>query len=545
MLSKGRPRSLLPVTGMSIGLFSSSEPDEAVTQTGPIFSLPLELFVRIIKFASQYDPTLEPPRRDTASREADAVRRLGWICVTHVCSSWRRIVLETPTLWWEISPRLGPTWMETILARSKGAPVDLMLQREEVKSAVRIASLHLSHARSIFFGPGVPDEQDAWLMELPAPILKTYECYGISSHQPNLFANHAPLLRRLVIHNVWDYPWTQQPFRTLVHLTVDGSKDPPSAEEFFNVLQGTPALEHLALARCLPENFKFLAYNLLVELPHLKTLRLDGDVSSVAECMARFHINPSTHLDLRCFSEDARRREYARIFPVILAHLSRAGSSAPPLRHLMLEVEIRCFVRFLVTRDLPAEVRGIDFFFLDRTPDIRVEFCWLYGTQDAEAALALPDMIFNALPLANVEMFSFLAFQRLWPKAFWVNIMRKFPRIKYLGSSERALFRALFYSNEELNEWEGLDAQFGHDDGLLFPCLETFIIEHDILWSLFDSGEISSAGLVELLERRRLASPLRTVFVSDLFKCNMEDESWSEQLAKTLEEYFNNKPPLP
>ncbi|KAI0063848.1 hypothetical protein BV25DRAFT_1801428, partial [Artomyces pyxidatus] len=50
---------------------------------------------------------------------------LGWITVTHVCSRWRQVALDVPTLWSTVTPELGDMWFNLLLTRSRSTPISV------------------------------------------------------------------------------------------------------------------------------------------------------------------------------------------------------------------------------------------------------------------------------------------------------------------------------------------------------------------------------------------------------------------------------------
>ena len=53
---------------------------------------------------------------------------LGWIRLTHVCQQWRTAGLSMSSLWGDVFP-IFPLAAETILARSRGLPLSLDMDR--------------------------------------------------------------------------------------------------------------------------------------------------------------------------------------------------------------------------------------------------------------------------------------------------------------------------------------------------------------------------------------------------------------------------------
>ncbi|KZV63404.1 hypothetical protein PENSPDRAFT_738809 [Peniophora sp. CONT] len=86
----------------------------------PACRLPAELLTRIASFA-QLDWA---PSRKRGNR----VSTLGWIGMSHVCSSWRMVLVSTPSLWCSIPClELSPRCMPDVLARTRHLGLTLTL----------------------------------------------------------------------------------------------------------------------------------------------------------------------------------------------------------------------------------------------------------------------------------------------------------------------------------------------------------------------------------------------------------------------------------
>ncbi|KAI0039537.1 hypothetical protein FA95DRAFT_1470565, partial [Auriscalpium vulgare] len=54
---------------------------------------------------------------------SDALRPWHWFRLSHVCSLWRTIALDTPVLWYTIDLSAGERWTEESACRSYDRPL--------------------------------------------------------------------------------------------------------------------------------------------------------------------------------------------------------------------------------------------------------------------------------------------------------------------------------------------------------------------------------------------------------------------------------------
>ncbi|KAF8066614.1 hypothetical protein FPV67DRAFT_1495703 [Lyophyllum atratum] len=218
-----------------------------------IFRLPPEILATIFRFL-------------TVASEFD-FRRLRWFRVSHVCSHWRRVALECPSLWSDI-PFSCPRWAEEMLARSKMAPLTIKAMfggeyprlrssaafREATfktalsqLSRIRHLSLNQSHGETRAF------RELARSLDSPAPLLETFEIHFTSTSDENtlpqdLFSGVSPRLVRIGITNC-GLNWGAPIFANLVSLQV--AKIPnasrPPVHLFISALSHMSRLEKLEL----------------------------------------------------------------------------------------------------------------------------------------------------------------------------------------------------------------------------------------------------------------------------------------------------------
>ncbi|KAI0064196.1 hypothetical protein BV25DRAFT_1823153 [Artomyces pyxidatus] len=272
----------------------------------PISRLPPEIMSRVFSFCvpdlHAYDTNLE------------------WIKISHVCTRWRTVALNSTNIWSEVYLQWGEEWVGEMLARSKGTPVDIVgshnagLTRRKVGDIVK----HLPHTRSIEIGnywdrKTLGDvnavHQLCLGLHAPAPILESISLtsHEVHMHHPYpLFNNSAPHLRAIYLYNFTGFPWTPCFATNLVQLDIvlnlkftgDHDMPSPSIDEVLDVLRHSRALEYLVLVRCFgPIRGGRRPGHRIVDLPHLLLCTLGmTSLSDSLHIIKHISIPPSAEL---------------------------------------------------------------------------------------------------------------------------------------------------------------------------------------------------------------------------------------------------------
>lgn len=220
----------------------------------PVSRLPPELLVSIFSLL--------------AADEAPTVRyriSLGWIVVSHVCSHWRRVALDSPVLWANINFDLSSWWIQTMLDRAKQGPLvirDIRIRyAEDAESVLGVLSSHMSQIgklglRQPLGGVDTINPVVKFLTS-PAPSLEWVK-FVVETirdvHLPNnnMVDNYAPSLRVVTLVGC-TIPWISPIMRNLSHLTIALTQWQyqqveenylPSKDEFFDMLAN---MHHLKL----------------------------------------------------------------------------------------------------------------------------------------------------------------------------------------------------------------------------------------------------------------------------------------------------------
>ncbi|KDR82038.1 hypothetical protein GALMADRAFT_240488 [Galerina marginata CBS 339.88] len=258
----------------------------------PIASLPPELLEEIFHICvSWLYGCLTPKHR---------------LAYTQVCSSWRRISLNSSRLWQRIDlcdSRLA----DEFLLRSKQAPLSIVSASPRNLTTDNL-TMHASRLRSIdvvlfpdamvhLFSIMAPNLSSLASLSLKvSPVLSTVDL-DIS----------VPLVRRLFLDTV-AIRW--QDCQKLTHLSLRGITPQlcPSLSQLYDMFKRSPLLEYVRLENLMPSLESFEASSRpLIPLLHLKEMVISGQQSIVSALLSG--ISLATHTRLRLYlslSEDLR-----------------------------------------------------------------------------------------------------------------------------------------------------------------------------------------------------------------------------------------------
>ncbi|EIW84685.1 hypothetical protein CONPUDRAFT_162049 [Coniophora puteana RWD-64-598 SS2] len=210
-----------------------------------------------------------------AESESSNGRERAIVTITHVCRRWREVALAFPNLWASVSydeehPNMEQFWL--MYERAKEAKLDVSIklgsdsdladEKLEIMQhflgqlyRIRELSLSLPLWKLLLNGrlPIVVDPLVSGSSSLKhLKLTSYYDALNPTPIQlPELFMNHAPELYSLSLYGCiirWDSPI----FRGLTHLYLSGMPNfSPTADELWNILRGSPALEHLDLSEVL------------------------------------------------------------------------------------------------------------------------------------------------------------------------------------------------------------------------------------------------------------------------------------------------------
>ncbi|KAF8062459.1 hypothetical protein FPV67DRAFT_272166 [Lyophyllum atratum] len=382
--------------------------------------------------------------------------------VTHVCSHWRRVALECPSLWSRI-PFHRPTWAKEMLARSKMAPLTIMLIFSgtpigtkllcvpcEQAPAVKATMSQLSRIKELALHQGNLGSERftelVGLLDSPAPLLESLDISFLHFAPYNklpyyLFAGEAPQLSRLrVLTGCLN--WRALPFMNLKSLKVL-SAFPPPAEHIISALSNMPFLESFECDfRHAGANSTSTQRTAVVNLPLLVDLAIACDLPTCAFLLDHITYPTTIHAIVMC--KVNAMHEHGRTVVVSLTQRLAHGlirKAQQPIRSL--EIHLREII-LDTCPDTPANAAQnrcrsqlhIQFFPLNH-PVVELM---------ADTIQALPSL--GQTEILVVDRVSL-------PRATWMNHLRGLSRLKSLevgsGCAGFLTLRRLTISNWTFN----------------------------------------------------------------------------------------------
>ncbi|KZV65042.1 hypothetical protein PENSPDRAFT_668653 [Peniophora sp. CONT] len=233
---------------------------------------------------------------------------LGWIVASHVCRSWRNIILDLPELWGGIILTFfhDPEARAEVLARARNAPLTiwpeirpgdayrpwssrgLHLSREEISYIHFVVRPNVKRLAKLMVGEVADVTPYEWMEILPGQTLPYLHTLELSSSRKEDIQSRirlppfaAPQLRELVYLSTF-YPFTTSSLRVFRFGSHGESSRMISIGTLYSCIQGCAQLETLELDWSLKIDTLETPFpdEVSLECPQLKTFRFMG-VSSV------------------------------------------------------------------------------------------------------------------------------------------------------------------------------------------------------------------------------------------------------------------------
>ncbi|KZS91871.1 hypothetical protein SISNIDRAFT_496443 [Sistotremastrum niveocremeum HHB9708] len=232
----------------------------------------------------------------------------AWFWISHVCSQWRTLAIETKTLWSRIDLRwplaainqfmdrayLVDFYMSHLPRNRRFADFDI-----EARGQIIASNIHKTHSLRLSLGFHLPraNQMSGFLsryLERPAPHLSEFqlECGNVRrstfASVPNLFNGEAPHIRCINITNV-SGPFNSSIFRDLKSLSLSFDVDLPSEltlPRIFDFITSSPALQSLSVVNpqlISDDNTPSHALASRIVAPELTYIKLQGWEPYLAE----------------------------------------------------------------------------------------------------------------------------------------------------------------------------------------------------------------------------------------------------------------------
>ncbi|TBU21886.1 hypothetical protein BD311DRAFT_869695 [Dichomitus squalens] len=187
------------------------------------------------------------------------VDMLSPLKLTHICRRWREVATDMPELWTAVASCVGRRIvgnqtndiLSLFLARARGHPLSALIAND-LHAANKLCP-HMDHIRTLEI-VGYPALYTLDILARPAPALEylILACppppdaisFAPIIQAPIIFRENAPSLQALVLLNMSQLPTQSFPVLTDLHV---GMQTRPRFEHLLQLLEGTPALESLAV----------------------------------------------------------------------------------------------------------------------------------------------------------------------------------------------------------------------------------------------------------------------------------------------------------
>ncbi|KAH6914618.1 hypothetical protein BKA70DRAFT_1256623 [Coprinopsis sp. MPI-PUGE-AT-0042] len=298
----------------------------------PISVLPVEMLSKIFRI-SVGEP--KPAARLSATL----------IAITSVCVHWRAVTVRESSLWSTISSLMSSECREMLVARSKEAPISVIISTELNQAPSSDATLaqmctlleQTSRLESVSIKSSTLTATHLLaLLMSPAPFVRNLNVHIDHDWHPDeisdeglvlgnrLFDEKAPLLRRLNFTNC-SLPWTSSLYRGVSSITIifNGREPSFTPRELYQGLKVVaPRLQELSLR--FPLRFdESIATDGPVALPQLASLSLGRTSEDTINLLPFLYLDTSASLTLRC------DWTYTRAIEALCTALSTAWLSAP------------------------------------------------------------------------------------------------------------------------------------------------------------------------------------------------------------------------
>ncbi|KZV66796.1 hypothetical protein PENSPDRAFT_654589 [Peniophora sp. CONT] len=282
--------------------------------------VPSEVLSLVFSWLSQLEPF-------ATTRSSN--RNIGWAKVTHVCQEFRRIALESPSLWTNITDDFASTpWCQIHIQRSKQVPLSLRLSSSRniptsslggILASGRVMELDLGPSSK----PHIP-EVAAFLLNPPATLCHLH-ARGVLTRSGRykmvLFDDNRSLPLRSLRLSLVDFRWTTiGTFAQLSRLYLEGfdpEKHPAAASSstnkfgswisFNDCMDFLPHLTSLVLRYCLP-NSEFECKR-PIDMTKLEELYIVDRAEETLHSLSIIAVPEEARLRLRCLIRENTRED--------------------------------------------------------------------------------------------------------------------------------------------------------------------------------------------------------------------------------------------
>ncbi|VDB87340.1 unnamed protein product [Peniophora sp. CBMAI 1063] len=227
---------------------------------------------------------------------------MGWSTITHVCRRWRALSIQHANLWTTIPLHLCTPWLQQIIDRSAGLPLDIILPCDTDQDVARqILAGNIHRIRSIHAECGF-HIIESLLSTHRAPLLERLEVDGDWFQNPwNLpseLMNTCPLLSELSVAAITRVPKLHQGVLPITRLTIASTSFAPSREDLADLLRSLASVRFLQLEDCLTASSLGNILPDPLDLSLLETLILRGPASMCGDVLRSVTLPPFARVAL-------------------------------------------------------------------------------------------------------------------------------------------------------------------------------------------------------------------------------------------------------
>ena len=384
----------------------------------------------------------------------------SWVNVSYVCSSWRRIALQSQDLWRYIDFS-HPKWHSITFGRAKTCPLHIQttitdrnigLLYRTLQLAHRIEDIHLTAPiQHIYSLLAILTHPNPALQSLIVDVRIPQDRSALDVYDPPSFpTDGSPLLslKYMELHSAPFYLLTPRcTYLTHFHLHDLPLTERPTLRYFLFMLEKLERLQYLTLDRAFPININFddtgdiRALGRRISLPRLRSISLGGSVTEIANLLDSIMISPSVRIICKVYTlsdlkiniwklaQQFSSHSWAgvdRLSPLETLVITRNESCSRFMRGFQPNPEFRQSLRFRAFRG-DCE-RGEAAFDLTFDPDE-------YNFDDDAMIVALA-ATWKALALSQVHT---LALQNLdiVTQKTWLEFLKTLPSLRILDITGR------------------------------------------------------------------------------------------------------------
>lgn len=462
-----------------------------------------------------------------------SLNRRKWITLSHVCTHWRRVSLESPNLWSHIdidSHTGSHNWVKLFLGRSRMTLLTLSAMITPIShDLVRAPLTNMGRMRQLLLYP--ESEVGESLLDIlethQAPLLERFEMnYTLmadSNRLPDrLFAGHHPSLRKLSLVHC-NFSWNLPPLENLEHLEIRALPNlGPSLFQLASILRNTPNLEQLNVIGTNPPPPPGTDIGPIIILPRLSRIDLEAGICQCIKLLG--HISyPATSSTYVYSLRDAGYTS-TNIFELMGCIFSpdRPIGVRPPIQYLRISALSSRPKLIEAWHDSGSYEDAVD-------PPIRLRVGIPTNAEDPWDGPSL-NILWNVLALEGLECLDIIGFDI--QKSVWMDICGRLDRLKLLKITLSWNIGSTNILEVLSSARPGVQAQART---LYFPALRGLMIAEWDFDTFEKDGKQTSKPLEQLIAclktREKFGAGIERV---DIQGCYFLFESGVRELAKVV-----------